>query len=407
MSIRWITPYLGTAPALEVDVGEDLNIIDVRDLVDKAGNNTNTVLSKITAGCESLKSGKKTVICCDYGISRSNAIAVGVLAKYESISFESAVKRVLQATGEREIKADPLQSVRFALGGGEKTTNQKKRILVTGGNGTIGKPVCLALSEEFDVFSPNRNDLDLRLGSSQLDLFIGENAIDYVIHLANPRVYTSNNAIGETLTMLRNVIDICITRSIKLIYLSGWEVYSGYATTHLLADESLPLLPKGPYGEAKYLAELLIEHSRKTQGLNCLMLRSGPVYGIGSDKPKFIFNFIDKLKRNEQVYTHHYLNGWPSLDLLYINDFVSIIKKAVRADFSGNMNIGTGELTSTRKIAESLKTILNSNSSIESTHIEAFTACIAMNSSFAKEKLDWTPLIGVNQGLQMIVENIK
>jgi len=55
MSIRWITPLLGTGPALQVRQEADINIIDVRDLVDKAGNQADAVRQKITEGCESLR----------------------------------------------------------------------------------------------------------------------------------------------------------------------------------------------------------------------------------------------------------------------------------------------------------------------------------------------------------------
>ena len=117
MTIRWITPLLGTAPAMALrDAGSDLHIVDVRDLVDKAGNRADAVAEKIRAGQALLAAGKKTVVCCDYGISRSNAIAAGILACAEGISLESAVRRVQDATGEGEIKVEPLQVVRAALG---------------------------------------------------------------------------------------------------------------------------------------------------------------------------------------------------------------------------------------------------------------------------------------------------
>jgi len=54
MSIRWITPHLGTGPALQVRQEADMNIIDVRDLVDKAGNRSDAVRQKISEGCDSL-----------------------------------------------------------------------------------------------------------------------------------------------------------------------------------------------------------------------------------------------------------------------------------------------------------------------------------------------------------------
>lgn len=408
MTIRWITPLLGTAPALLVRQEAGMNIIDVRDLVDKAGNRADAVRQKITEGCESLRAGKKTVVCCDYGISRSNAVAVGILAMYESIPFEAAVRRVLEATGEKEIKVDPLQAVRRALGEDKRNTHHEKlHILVTGGTGTLGKPVSRKLSEVYEVITPSRNELDLRQGSTQLDLIAGEREIDCIVHLANPRVYTSNIALGDTLTMLRNVLDVCVARDIKLVYLSGWEVYSGYRSSHLMADESLPLLPKGPYAETKYLCEMLIEHCRRTQGLRCTMLRPSPVYGVGSDKPKFIYNFIDKIKRSQRIVTHCYNNGLPSLDLLYIDDLVAAVVQTVSSDFSGNLNIGTGEITSTRKIAEILLGLLGGQSEIDSTLIDSDTACIAMDSSKAQEVLGWQATIGIEQGLQLILSNLK
>lgn len=408
MSIRWITPDLGTGPALLVRQEVDMNIIDVRDLVDKAGNRSDAVRQKITEGCDSLRAGKKTVVCCDYGISRSNAVAVGILAMHEAIPFEAAVRRVLEATGEKEIKVDPLQAVRRALGVDKKQNqHQKRRVLVTGGSGTLGKPVSQKLAQSCEVFSPDRKELDLQLGSTQLDLLVGEDQIDCIVHLANPRVFTSNIALGNTLTMLRNVLDVCVTGDIKLIYLSGWEVYSGYRSNYLSADESLPLLPKGPYAETKYLTEMLIEHCRRTQGLRCTMLRSSPVYGIGSDKPKFIYNFIDKIKRSQRIVTHRYNNGVPALDLLYIDDLVSAVTKAVGSDFEGNLNIGTGVTTSTQRIAEILKEMLGAQSKIESTLIDSDTAGIAMDASRARKTLDWRPTISIDQGLRMILGNLK
>ena len=125
MSIRWITPLLGTAPASQVCKEPDMNIVDVRDMVDKAGNRADTVLQKITEGCDSLREGKKTVVCCDYGISRSNAVAAGILARHQSIPFEAAVRQVLEATGEKEIKIGPLNSVRMALEGKKRLTTKR------------------------------------------------------------------------------------------------------------------------------------------------------------------------------------------------------------------------------------------------------------------------------------------
>jgi predicted protein tyrosine phosphatase len=99
LTIRWITPLLGTAPASSIDSEADISVVDVRNLVDKAGNPVDVVREKIQEGVESLVKGKQTVICCDYGMSRSNAVAAGVLATFEKMDFDAALLKVIDARG--------------------------------------------------------------------------------------------------------------------------------------------------------------------------------------------------------------------------------------------------------------------------------------------------------------------
>jgi len=408
VTIRWITPLLGTAPASSIDSEADILVVDVRNLVDKAGNPVDVVREKIREGVESLVKGKQTVICCDYGMSRSNAVAVGVLANFENIEFDAALRKVLDATGEREIKLQPLSAVRAALS--ERPAKEKLRsrrsVLVTGGNGFLGKAVRIAGGNELELITPTRSELDISLGSTQLSLLANEEEVDCIVHLANPRVYTSNIALGQSLTMLRNIIDVCLANDIKLIYPSCWEVYSGY-TGLLTADESTSALPRGPYGEAKYLAELLIQHCRSTEGLRCLMLRSGVIYGAGGDKPKFIYSFIDKALRSETVFTHQYSNGAPSLDLLYVDDFVTALLSALRTEFIGDLNIGTGQLTSTKKIAQLIIKKLGSSSPIKPVSIDANVASVALDWRQAREVLDWQPILNIEDGLNRVLSEIS
>ncbi|NYT46283.1 NAD(P)-dependent oxidoreductase [Alcaligenaceae bacterium] len=403
MSIRWITPLLGTSPASGVTETSSISIVDVRDLVDKAGNRADIVREKIEQGVRSLRRGKKTVVCCDYGISRSNAVAVGILARFESIAFAEAVKRVQNSTGEKEIKLEPLLVVRAALGDAECTANSGSRtVLVTGASGFIGRAVVPILESGFEVILPSREELDLEQGSMQLALVASQAHANCVLHLANPRVYTSNIALGKTLAMLKNVIDVCVARDMTLVYLSGWEVFSGYQGS-INATEALPYFPKGPYGEGKYLAELLIEHHQKNNHLQCAVIRSGPVYGSGADKPKFIFNFMDKALKNEPIATHLYNNGYPALDLMHVRDLARAIYAVIAKNSEGVIHVGTGVLTTTQDIAGHIKNLLGSTSSISHVSIDASVASIAMNAEKAKALLDWTAEVSLLDGLKELL----
>ena len=66
MSVRWILPNLGTAPAMSASASEDTAVLDVRDLVDKGGNTSDAVLEKIKKGTALLREGKRVIVACDY-----------------------------------------------------------------------------------------------------------------------------------------------------------------------------------------------------------------------------------------------------------------------------------------------------------------------------------------------------
>jgi nucleoside-diphosphate-sugar epimerase len=135
------------------------------------------------------------------------------------------------------------------------------------------------------------------------------------------------------------------------------------------------------------------------------MLRSSSVYGIGGDRPKFIHNFINKIKLSEPIVTHQYNNGLPALDLLYIDDFVEILVKVVNSSFAGNLNVGTGVTITTKKIAEILRELSKGSNIISSVPIFSETASIAINSEKAKEIFEWKSKIDIEEGLRLILSN--
>lgn len=401
MTIRWITDMLGTAPAEDIGGLTGVEIVDVRDLVDKAGNRTDAVKEKIQSGVRHLQNGARTVICCDYGISRSNAIAAGIVALHQRVSFYDAVRLVQEMTGETEIKLAPLEVVRLAIEGEIQNSRRTdgRAVLITGASGFIGTVVRNRMVRELDVIAPDRDQLDIEFGATQLSLLAAEKSVRCIIHLANPRVYTSNVALGKALTMLRNVLEVCVTRDIFLIFPSSWEIYSGYRGS-LLADEALPECPSGPYGETKYLAELMVRRFRQSSGLRCAIIRSSTVYGPGADRPKFLHNFIKKARSGDAIITHRYLNGDAALDLLHIDDLTEAIAKVCNQEHEGTINLGSGATISTFAIAEMIKNMIGSNSAIGQTQIDTHMAGIAMDYQKASRLLGWHPEIRLQDWLK-------
>ena len=407
--IRWITPRLGTAPATSTEIDGDVARVDVRDLVDKFGNSPEAVREKIEQGVALVAEGRRVVVCCDYGISRSNAIAAGILTRSENIPLSQALRMVVEATGEKEIKLEPLNAVKAALfgGAGQRPLGTRPRVLITGGSGFLGRHLGAALADRADlVLAPGR-ELDLGSGALALELMVQEGGIDQIVHLANPRVYTSNRAMGDTLSMLRNVLDVCRSAGTRLVFLSSWEVYSGYRAERILADETLPLRPKGPYGETKLLCERLLAHHREMHALDCAIIRSSPVYGEGSDKPKFIYNFVRQaLEDAEIIRTHLYLNGPPMLDLMHESDLIRLVADLVIERPAGDFNAGGGRLYGTQEIAELIVAHCGARSRIEHTSVADHVANVLMDSSRARTLLGWRATRRLEDDLPELMANL-
>jgi UDP-glucuronate decarboxylase len=364
----------------------------VRGLVDKGGNPVFAIQEIIAAGVAILQSGSRLVVGCDYGISRSNAIAAGILTKISGRRFGECLRDVLARTDGAEIKLEMIDVVRSAVESSPIQKQGTRATLVTGAGGFLGSAVVQLLSEAgIRVVTPARAELDILRDRAKLALLMSEADVECVVHLANPRVYTSNLALGETLTMLRNVVEACTRNDANLVYPSGWEVYSAYRTRGLLVDEATPLHAKGPYGDTKVMAEGLIERFRQSEGLSCILLRLGPVYGVGSERPKFMHTFIEKAVRGENISTHRYRNGRSALDLVHISDAAQAIVSAVSARATGNFNIGTGVLTEIRTIGEWMLRYANRDPHIEEIEIDDDMACIALDASLALRVLGWRP----------------
>lgn len=363
--------------------------LDVRDLVDKRGNTHQSIAKKIEEGVKLLQQGNKVIVCCDYGMSRSNSLAVGIISKYKNRRFDDVVKDVLEIIGEGNIKIEVLNMVHASLVQ-EDVSKKESTILVTGASGFIGSGLIAELSHcGYECVPPSSTEINLEEDLIRLELLVKRTKPSQIVHLASPRIYTCNAAMGKSLGMLKNILDICLVHDIKLVYPSNWEVYSGYASEGLLASENLPLFAKGTYGETKFLCEQLIREYGIHHNLSYLIMRFSTVFGAQSDRPKFIYNLVDKILKNQSITTHLYKNGSPQLDLLFIEDAVTALSQAIVQNLTGEYNIGTGQIISTKRVAELITETANSSSVILYNNIDEYAPNIIMDASKFKRKTGW------------------
>lgn len=401
--IRWITDTLGTAPYYDhekTSSNAETHVVDVRDLADRECNTADLILSKIQTVQRLLRDQRKVVVCCDKGISRSNAIALGVLMALGS-SYHQALNQLLAADAS-DINLGLLHDVR-ALFDDHPPMGSIKNILITGSTGFIGRALTNGLRSKHEIFCLKKEELDLTRDLLLLDAFISKHNIGFIIHLAHPRNRANVAAMGESVAMMKNILEVCRLNKLGILYLSSLDVFSGYADTSVLqANSTTKVKPKGVYGESKDLCEHLISIYKETYGLEVVVLRPSLVYGMNMDRSLFISKFFEAAATGNPIRTHQYDNGLPVFDFLYLDDLVDAIRMALRIKPKVTLNIGTGKATSTYDAARMIVAITNSPATVETIAMAGTTSKIVVDPSEAATCLGWQAKVDLEQGLRKL-----
>ncbi len=404
--IKWITPYLGTTNLFNANL-EKYSYLDVRDLYDGCGNSIIFITKLLDDAIKILQQQKKLVIYCHYGMSRSNAIAAGILAKYNNISFNEAIRQVLKETKENNINIEVINSIRLALN--ESSSSKKKSsILVTGAAGFIGKNLVPYLkNNNFNVIGTTRNSINLSKDVIQLDLLIKEQNVKKIVHLATPGLYNINQSLGESLVMLKNVLDVCVQNNLYLYYLSCWVVYKNYLLEETpQITEDTPIFPQETYGITKGLSENLINYYKNIYNLKFSIIRCCPIYSA-TEGPKFIFHFFEKAIKNLPILIHKYLNGFAHLPLLHIDDVIFLLSKFFSIENPPQViNLSSEKSYSIFEIATIINRLCKSLSTITYQEMRTNTFQSKLSIEKMKRLLQLHPQIPLEKGLEKIIEKL-
>jgi nucleoside-diphosphate-sugar epimerase len=403
--IRWISPRLGTAPFEEGVGNAGVVLVDVRNLVDRAGNDAATIRGHVDAALSALRRGDRVLVCCDHGISRSNAVATAVLAADLGTSFEAALATVLATAPSPEIRVEVLAEVRAACGERPVASgNAANRVLLTGGRGRLGRQLRRTRPSGIEVWAPTRDELDLLDGPAPIDAFLRRHGIGRVVHFAQPHATNLGRSFGDALAMLRNVLDATVARSGTLFFPSNWLVFAGHDVHELLATETTPIRPATCLGDTKALCEQLIAQFVERHGLAGTVLRSGPVLGAGV-APAFVRNLRQQAAAGTGLDTHRYDNGRPALDFVPADDYAAAVWGLVEAGHTGTFHAGGGALTSTRRMAEFIGAALGSSSPLSETRVHGATCNVQLDPSGLEQAIGWRPTMAVHEALLRFIQD--
>jgi len=261
------------------------------------------------------------------------------------------------------------------------------RILVTGGDGYIGRHLCLSLSLTNDVhildnfsfgldgrshYQGQRitiHHCDIR-ESDRVNEVIDSVNPEIVFHLAaihfipqcekTPDVTLATNVIG-TINILRAVKD-----GTRIIFTSSGAVYAPDSNSHF--EDTSVLGPTEIYGLAKLHGEHYVEYYTRLKQLKTTIVRLFNVIGPGETNPHILPVIIAQLLKDNRIIRLG--NVKPKRDYIYIED---VVEGFVAIGFMGEMaiehgkvlNLGTSQAYSVEEIVVMLSEIIDENISIK------------------------------------------
>lgn len=148
----------------------------------------------------------------------------------------------------------------------------------------------------------------------------------------------------------------------RFVHVSSGNAYR--AQDRPVSEED-PLYPsaKAPYYLAsKLCGEIFASHFGETGALDVCVLRPSAIYGPSMPQAGLVPTFATRLRAGQPIDVTD--GGVYTVDLVHVDDVVSAILAALENKASGAFNVGSGEASTPRGVAETLAEILGADRSL-------------------------------------------
>jgi GDP-L-fucose synthase len=304
---------------------------------------------------------------------------------------------------------------------------RNKKILVTGGTGFLGKSVVKTLQENgYENIVATGRDYDL-LHPKEVDRLLDIKP-SAVIHLAatvggigankeNPGLFIYNN-----LAMGTNIIEGCrkLGGVDKFIMVGTVCSYPKFTPVPFKEEDmwnGYPEETNAPYGIAKKSLMQLIISYKEQYDFNGVNLIPVNMYGphdnfnpkISHVIPALILKFHKAMSGTSHEPVEIWGTGEASREFLYVDDCAEAIRLALEKDVSPEpINIGTGGEIKIKYLAHTIAEIMGYQGSIYfNSDYPDGQPRRCLDITRAKERLGYTPVVDLYDGLEITVDWFK
>lgn len=304
------------------------------------------------------------------------------------------------------------------------------RILVTGGAGFLGSHLCEALLDrEEDIicidnfFSGSKDNIRHLFSLPYFELIRHDIIhpilveVDRIYHLACPAspIHYQYNAIKTIKTNVMgtiNMLGLAKRTKARILLASTSEVY-GSPKVHPQPENYWgnvnPIGIRSCYDEGKRVAETLMMDYHRQNDVDVKIARIFNTYGprMAIDDGRVVSNFIIQALRREPLTV--YGDGSQTRSFCYVSDLVEGLIALMRVDdFIGPVNLGNPDEFTILALAKKILELTSSSSRIVHKPIpEDDPPRRCPDISSAKAKLNWTPKVGIEEGLVKTIAYFK
>ena len=304
----------------------------------------------------------------------------------------------------------------------------RKRVLVTGGAGFLGSHLCDRLvNAGHDVicvdnfFTGSKRNVAHLLGKPNFELMRHDVTfplyveVDEIYNLACPAspVHYQYDPVQTTKTSVHgaiNMLGLAKRLRARILQASTSEVY-GDPEVHPQPESYWgkvnPIGIRSCYDEGKRCAETLFFDYHRQHRLEIKVMRIFNTYGprMHPNDGRVVSNFIVQALRGEDITI--YGDGSQTRSFCYVDDLINGMLKLMGsdADFTGPVNIGNPGEFSMLELAELVLKLTNSRSKLQHLPLpQDDPKQRRPDISLAKNKLDWTPSIPLEEGLKQTIQ---
>ena len=313
----------------------------------------------------------------------------------------------------------------------QRNYNQSKRILVTGGAGFLGSHLCERLLNDGhevicldNFFTGTKSNISHLSGNVNFEVIRHDVVfplyieVDEIYNLACPAspIHYQHDPIstfktGELGAM--NMLGLAKRTGAKIMQASTSEVY-GDPEVHPQPESYWGMVnPNGVrscYDESKRCAETLFFDYKRQHNLNIKVARIFNTYGpnMHPNDGRVVSNFIIQALRGEPITV--YGDGTQTRSFCYVDDLIEAFVRLMGSpdDFSGPVNTGNPTEFTILELAEKVIQMTESKSIIDFKPLPQDDPTQRQpDISLAKEELDWSPKVELEEGLLETIDYFK